>query len=74
MLKKKALAYKGLIPTSISKYGGGPGYRTLVDIFLAREDRSPLLPPNFNNMAYPERFELPLAVLETVVLPLTLRG
>ena len=24
-------------------------------------------------MAYPERFELPLAVLETVVLPLTLR-
>ena len=24
-------------------------------------------------LAYPERFELPLAVLETVVLPLTLR-
>ena len=34
------------------KIGGGPGYRTLVVMMLARQHRRPRLPPNFGGNSW----------------------
>jgi len=40
--------FTGLTAPAGAEFGGGRGNRILLDTLLARESRSPLLPPNSN--------------------------